>query len=81
MEIAWQIAKQKAAVRGKTEEHPPTKQTKGAAKLTIDFMRRLKPFDFFRSDYGKYKDFTDQGLQVELQSGNVVEKELSFWKN
>ena len=79
MEIASQIAKQKAAVRGKTEEHPPTKQTEGAAKLTIDFMRRLKPSDF-RSDYGKYKDFTDQGLQVELQVAMWLKKSSSFWK-
>ena len=60
MEIASQNAKQKAAVRGKTGEQRPTKQAEGAAKLIVDFMRKLKPSDF-RSDYGKYKDFTDQG--------------------
>ena len=79
MEIASQNAKQKAAVRGKTGEQRPTKQTEGAAKLIVDFMRKLKPSDF-RSDYGKYKDFTDQGLQVELQVAMWLKKSSSFWK-
>ena len=42
-------------------------------------MRKLKPSDF-RSDYGKYKDFTDQGLQVELQVAMWLKKSSSFWK-
>ncbi len=79
MEIASQNAKQKATVRGKTGEQRPTKQAEGAAKLIVDFMRKLKPSDF-RSDYGKYKDFTDQGLQVELQVAMWLKKSSSFWK-
>jgi len=80
MEITSQIATQKPCAREKTEEHRPTKKTEGVAKLTEDFMRKLRPSDF-RPDYGKYKDFTDQGVQIELQVAMWLKKSSSFWKN
>eukprot|EP00943_MAST-04B_sp_MAST-4B-sp1_P009247 g9247.t1 len=73
------IQKRSRNSNSNTKSENDNQNTENGNKSKIDYKRTLTPLEF-RSDYGKYQDFTGQGIHVELQVAMWLKKSSSFWK-